>query len=196
MKKLIISAIAISSFFIATAQHAAFGVKGGLNVASVNVKTSAYSVDPRISAHFGGLAHIHLSEQFALQPELTFSGQGFKINGTGANADQHYNLNYLNLPVLLQYMFNSGFRIETGPQLGALLSAKHKVGSVQTDINSSYKTLDFSWDFGLGYLTPSGFGIDARYNPGIAKINDGESPKVTNSVFQAGVFYQFHPVRH
>jgi len=196
MKKLFISAVAIVSSFIVSAQSTAFGLKGGLNVATVHVKNSTYNVDPRISAHVGGLAHIHLSKEFALQPELTFSGQGYKISGTGTNPDQHYKLNYLNLPVLLQYMFNSGFRIETGPQLGALLSAKYKVGSVETDINSSFKTMDFGWDLGLGYLTHSGFGIDARYNLGIAKINDSESPKVTNNVFQAGVFYQFHPAKH
>ena len=196
MKKLFISSVVALSALMTNAQSTAFGIKGGLNVATVHVDNSSYNIDPRISAQVGALAHIHLSKEFALQPELTFSGQGYKVNGTGTNADQHYNLNYLNLPVLLQYMFNSGFRIETGPQLGALLNAKYKVGSSETDLNSSFKTLDFDWDFGLGYLTHSGFGVDARYNLGIAKINDSESPKVTNRVFQAGVFYQFHPMKH
>lgn len=196
MKKLFISAIVTLSYLVTNAQTTAFGLKAGLNVATVHVENSSYNIDPRISAQVGGLAHIHLSKEFALQPELTFSGQGYKINGTGANADQHYNLNYLNLPVLLQYMFNSGFRLETGPQLGTLLSAKYKVGSAETDINSSYKTLDFGWDFGLGYLAPSGFGVDARYNLGISKINDTESPAIMNRVFQAGIFYQFHHMRH
>jgi len=196
MKKLFISAVAVLSYLGINAQSTAFGLKGGLNVATVHVKNTSYNIDPRISAHVGGLAHIHLSKEFALQPELTFSGQGFKVNGTGTDADQHYNLNYLNLPVMVQYMFHSGFRIETGPQLGAMLSAKYKIGSVETDVKDAYKTLDFDWGFGLGYLTHSGFGVDARYNLGIAKINDSESPKVTNNVFQAGVFYQFHPVGH
>src|SRR5882762_10660775 len=88
MKKLLISAVAALCSLGINAQSTAFGLKGGLNVATVHVKNSSYNVDPRISAYAGGLAHIHLSKEFALQPELTFSGQGYKVNGTGANADQ------------------------------------------------------------------------------------------------------------
>ena len=196
MKKLFFITAIISGSLIAKAQHVQFGLKGGLNVATVNINNSNYNVDPRISAHVGGLAHIHLSKEFAIQPELTFSGQGYQVNGTGNNADQHVNLNYINLPVLLQYMFQSGFRIETGPQLGLLVGAKYKVGSVETDIKGSYKTVDIGWGLGAGYITKSGFGIDARYNLGLSKINDDNSAKITNRVFQVGVFYQFKTMKH
>ncbi len=196
MKKLFFITAIISGSFIANAQHVQFGLKGGLNVATVNIDNSNLNVDPRISAHVGGLAHIHLSKEFAIQPELTFSGQGYQVNGTGNNSDQHVNLSYINLPVLLQYMFESGFRIETGPQLGLLVGAKYKVGSVETDIKDSFKKVDIGWGLGLGYITKSGFGIDARYNLGLSKINDNNSDKVTNRVFQAGVFYQFKTMKH
>ncbi len=196
MKKLFFITAIISGSFIANAQHVQFGLKGGLNVATVNIDNSNLNVDPRISAHVGGLAHIHLSKEFAIQPELTFSGQGYQVNGSGTNSDQHFNLSYINLPVLLQYMFESGFRIETGPQLGLLVGAKYKVGSVETDIKDSFKKVDIGWGLGLGYITKSGFGIDARYNLGLSKINDNNSDKVTNRVFQAGVFYQFKTMKH
>lgn len=196
MKKLFFITAIISGSFIANAQHVQFGLKGGLNVATVNIDNSNLNVDPRISAHVGGLAHIHLSKEFAIQPELTFSGQGYQVNGSGNNSDQHVNLSYINLPVLLQYMFESGFRIETGPQLGLLVGAKYKVGSVETDIKDSFKKVDIGWGLGLGYITKSGFGIDARYNLGLSKINDNNSGKVTNRVFQAGVFYQFKTMKH
>jgi hypothetical protein len=88
-------------------------------------------------------------------------------------------------------MTQSGFRVETGPQIGALLSAKYKVGSVEVDVKDAYKTADFAWAFGIGYLTTSGFGVDARYNLGISKINDNNGSDITNRVFQVGVFYQF-----
>lgn len=196
MKKLFFITAIISGSFIANAQHVQFGLKGGLNVATVNIDNSNLNVDPRISAHVGGLAHIHLSKEFAIQPELTFSGQGYQVNGSGTNSDQHFNLSYINLPVLLQYMFESGFRIETGPQLGLLVGAKYKVGSVETDIKDSFKKVDIGWGLGLGYITKSGFGVDARYNLGLSKINDNNSDKVTNRVFQAGVFYQFKTMKH
>lgn len=180
----------VSVSVTAMSQHVEFGLKGGLNVSTVSVESPGAEVDSRVSGHIGGLAHIHLSSMFALQPELTFSGQGYK-----SKSDQDINLNYINLPVLLQYMAKSGFRIETGPQLGALISAKYKAPSINEDIKDNYKTLDVSWAFGAGYITKSGFGLDVRYNLGLAKINDNNLPDNKNRVFQAGVFYQFKAMK-
>ena len=191
MKKVFFVTTMILGAFFAKAQHVQFGLKAGVNSSRINVKDVSNAVDSRISFHVGGLAHIHLSDNFALQPELTYSGQGYKLNGTGNNADQFVNLGYINLPVLLQFMTKSGFRIETGPQIGALISAKYKAGAIDADIKAEYKTLDVSWDFGLGYITPSGFGVDARYNLGLSNIRENKPEKYTNRVFQAGLFYQF-----
>jgi hypothetical protein len=44
---------------------------------------------------------------------------------------------------------------------------------------------------------PSGFGFDARFNLGLAKLNNDDiSARATTRVFQAGVFYQFKALRH
>ena len=156
MKKIFFLTAMLTASLLIRAQkaHVELGLKGGLNVATIS--SPAYnSVDPRISVNFGGLAHIHLSKEIAIQPELLFSGQGAKQTIEGK--DHKTNLNYLQIPVLLQYMIGTGFRLETGPQFGALLSANSKVGNVTTDINYAYKTMDVAWVFGAGYLTPSGF---------------------------------------
>ncbi len=195
MKKVFFATTMILGAFFAKAQHVEFGLKGGVNSSKVKVKDVASAVDSRTSFHVGGLAHIHVSDHFAVQPELTFSGQGYKREGTGNNADQFVALNYINLPVLLQYMTKSGFRIETGPQVGALVSADYKEGAIDANIKSDYKTLDVSWAFGLGYITPSGFGVDARYNLGLSNIRENTAEKYMNRVFQAGVFYQFKPTK-
>ena len=102
----------------------------------------------------------------------------------------------LPISVLLQYLIGTGFRLETGPQFGALLSANSKVDNVTTDINYAYKTIDVAWVFGAGYLTPSGFGIDARYNLGLSNINDITGTKINNRVFSIGIFYQFEALKH
>ena len=146
--------------------HVELGLKGGLNVATLSSPAYNYSIDPRISANFGGLAHIHLSKEFAIQPELLFSGQGAKQTNEDRKVVKT-NLNYLQIPVLLQYLIGTGFRLETGPQFGFLLSANRKVDNVTANIKDAYKTIDVAWVFGAGYLTPSGFGIDARYNLGL-----------------------------
>jgi len=92
-------------------------------------------------------------------------------------------------------MILDGLRLQTGPQLGLLLSARIKSeNNTTSDIKDKYSTADFAWIFGAGYLFPSGFGFDARYNLGISNINvvgDYNRNKLQNRVFQLGIFYQF-----
>ena len=46
--------------------------------------------------------------------------------------------------------------------------------------------------FGAGYVLPSGFGFNGRYNLGLSKIEDGDDPGSSkNSVFQFTIFYNF-----
>jgi hypothetical protein len=163
-------------------------VKAGLNISNIHVQNSS-NPDSKASFHIGALAHIHLNQQWAVQPEIMYSGQGYKqVIG---NTDYITRLNYINIPVLAQFMFAEGFRLETGPQLGLLAAAHTKVNKVSTDIKDNFKGADFSWAFGFGYLSSVGLGVDARYNLGIANINDVSSTNVNNRVFQLGLFYQF-----
>lgn len=170
-------------------QHTEFGLRGGINISDLH-STATSSLDPRVSVFVGGLAHIHLNKYFAVQPELDYSCQGATQNADGG--DITWRFNYVTVPVLLQYMFDNGFRLQTGPQLGLLASAKRKSGATITDVSGNYTTGDFSWSFGAGYLTSSGVGVDLRYNVGINNINNtGGADKLQNRVFQAGLFYQF-----
>ncbi len=184
MKKLFSIVIAAMIFGFVQGQQTHFGVKAGVNIASVAIDNGD-DYNSKAGLHIGGLAHIHISRQFALQPELIFSMQG------GKDDNEKLKLNYLNIPLLAQYMTNDGFRLQTGPQLGILLAAERKVGDVEIDVDDDLSSVDFSWTFGAGYLFPSGFGIDARYNLGISNISDDESFEAKNRVFQVGLFYQF-----
>lgn len=188
MKKFFFVAAFFCAFITTKAQHPHWGIKGGLNVTNVDVQYGAKS-DYKVGVHFGGLAHIHLSEHFALQPELMYSNQGNER--TISNTQFKTKLHYINLPVLLQFMTGSGFRLQTGPQVGLLITAKSKVNDTETDVDDNYKTPDFSWSFGASYVTMKGFGVDARYNHGISNINDIAGNKYKNRVFQLGFFYQF-----
>lgn len=168
--------------------HTEFGVKAGVNIANVSVENST-NPDARASLYVGGLAHVHLSREFAIQPEVLYSSQGYKYTFNGV--DYKIPINYITIPILAQYMFGEGFRIETGPQPGIMVSARSKSGGNSSDVKSTFKTFDLSWAFGLGYLTHSGFGIDARYNLGLTDINNSGGGSIKNRVFAAGVFYQF-----
>jgi Outer membrane protein beta-barrel domain len=166
-----------------------FGLKAGVNISSLDVKDGV-DFDSKAGFHIGGLAHVHLSPHFAVQPEVVYSEQG------GKDGDEKWKLNYINVPVLLQYMTGNGFRLETGPQVGFDVTSKIKTGDIEEDIKSSVNTLDLSWAIGMSYLFPEGIGFDARYNFGITNVNDAETPEVRNRVFQAGIFYQFMHVMH
>jgi hypothetical protein len=166
------------------AQDTHFGLKAGLNISSLDVKDGV-DFDSKAGFHIGGLAHVHLTPHFALQPEVIYSQQG------GKDGSDKWNLNYINVPVLLQYMAGNGFRVQTGPQVGFAVSSKIKSGDIEQNIHSSINTVDFSWSLGASYLFPEGLGIDARYNLGITNVNDADVPEVRNRVFQAGLFYQF-----
>lgn len=164
------------------------GVKGGLNFSTLN-KDMDDNAETKTGVHLGLFAHIHLSDHFALQPELLFSSQGANYN-----SDRTDKFNYINLPILVQYMFDNGFRLETGPQLGILASAKTEVGNMETDVKTGYKKAELAWAFGIGFLSKGGFGVDARYNLGLTDISKNEAG-IKNNVFQLGVFYQFRKMK-
>ena len=189
MRKVFIAlTLLIATAGVASAQHVEFGVKGGLNESKFsNADGSDYKFNP--SFHLGVLAHVHLNKMFAVQPELVYSVQGTKFK-TG-NENFKYNLNYINIPVLLQLMTENGFRFETGPQVGFLASANAKSGNESDDIKNNFKSTAISWAFGVGYITASKLGFDARYNAGLTDIAKSNEINVKNSVLQVGIFYQF-----
>lgn len=188
MKKILILSLLAFSFSNLQAQAPSFGLKVGSNFSNLEVKNGSSS-DYITGIHLGGLAHVHLSKQWALQPEIVFSGQGGSF--TTGSLTNKFALNYINVPVLLQYMFDNGFRLQAGPQIGFLVSAKNKSNSLEADLKNDYKSADVSFPIGLGYLFDSGLGIDGRWVPGISQINK-TGDATTNNVFQLGLFYQFH----
>jgi len=187
MKKTIIFVTSLFLLFAAKAQDVHFGVKGGVNVSQLHFNDNTTS-GSKVGIHLGVLAHIHTSSKtWAIQPELFYSMEGAKNVG---NSGVTYNLNYVNVPVLLQYMFENGFRLEGGPQIGFLLSANTKGGGVTID-DKGFKSTAFSIPLGIGYLTSSGWGLDARYVFGLSDVNDlHDGQTIQSNVFQLGIFYQ------
>jgi len=186
MNKAILFLVAslISVAGIAQRENVQLGIKGGVNLSGYNGNINSNS--SRTGFHIGGLVHIHtLNPRLAIQPEIVFSTQGASFNNGTDKID------YINIPFLLQYLGRGGLRLETGPQVGALVSAKFEDNDgVEYDIKNQIKQSDLSWAFGLGFLSHTGLGIDARYNLGLSDITKGRG-NVKNSVWQFGLFYQF-----
>jgi hypothetical protein len=188
MKKISLFVFALFLGALSFAQDARFGLKGGLNVATTT-NSQGGERGSRLGLNAGVLAHIHLDPMWAIQPEVVYSSQGAKY--TVLDGEHELALNYINIPVQVQYMFNNGFRVQTGPQVGFLATVKDKLNGAETGIFSSddFKSVDFSWSVGLGYQGASGLGIDGRYNFGLSNINDAGTATVHNNVFQIGLFY-------
>ena len=188
MKKIILSFLFVAGFAAANAQQVMFGLKAGLNVStfSGSDNNGAKSI---AGFHAGGLVNIPVSGGFSVQPELLYSGQGAKASSDGYTITQ--TLNYLNIPVLAKYTFTGGFSVETGPQIGFLLSAKGKVNGVSADNKELFKSSDFAWGFGVEYTSSANIGGSIRYTYGLNKIEKTDPGKVYNSVFQIGIHYMF-----
>jgi hypothetical protein len=169
----------------ATAQNVNIGVKAGLNSFTIQTDNSP-GYDSKTGLHLGLLGHIHLNDQYAFQPEFVYSMQGAKSGNTDINLD------YINIPLLVQYMFDNGFRIQAGPQIGLLLNAKAENGS-SADITDDFKSIELGLSVGVGYVhPPTGFGVGARYNAGLTDITETRNEKSTNRGLQIGVFYLFN----
>ena len=201
MKKLLFVLFAVASFTMANAQgigNFQFGVKGGLNLSTITVSNgfNGYSYSTLPSFNAGVFLKVPVIRFFSVQPELNYSGQGFKADdGSGGTYSEH--VNYLNIPVLGKFTTRTGFFLETGPQLGLKLNAKDRENGISQDVSSAYKNADFSWVFGAGFKIPMApVGFDLRYNVGISNVaNDSYYGNgygqygVRNVVFQLDVFF-------
>lgn len=200
MKRLLIVLIAGVSFTVANAQGSVqFGVKGGLNLSNATVSDgyNGYSFSNLANFNLGVFLKVPVARFFSIQPEVYYSGQGFKDvdQNTGYTYSEH--INYLNIPLLAKFTIPVGFFLETGPQLGLKLNAKEKEAGISTDVSTDYKSADFSWVIGAGYKIPMApVAIDLRYNFGISNIandpNYGSSvgqPGLRNGVFQLDLMF-------
>lgn len=218
MKKLtltLLGLVAISTSAVAQ-QEVKFGPKAGVNFATLNGK-DAEDAKMLIGFHVGAFAEIKFNEKFAVQPEVVFSAQGAKTEGsrTIAGVTTSYEgtskINYINVPIMAKYYVAPSFAIEVGPYVGFLATAngesKTTVGSVTTETDVDMKDQMNSVDFGVGagvsFNMENGFFIGARYNLGLAKTGKefkqnvggvevtAEAADMKNGVIQVGVGYKF-----
>lgn len=189
MKKIsfILSTVLIG--FAANAQVVNFGLKGGLNMATV-ANNENNNIENRTAYHAGVFANIPMNSQIAIQPEAIYSSQGAKY--PFGNDKLSLELNYVNIPVMVQAMVGRGFYGEVGPQLGFLTSVSDKVNGRELGAvdKNDFKSTDVSLGVGLGYKGPSGFGLGARYNFGLTNINNSGTANIKNNVLQVGLMLQ------
>lgn len=183
------------------AQTFQWGIKAGGNLStftsSGNSTYSSFSMQAGWNA--GVFTNFMLGDHFSISPEVLYSRVGAKIkttttqNDVNVSTDDHLRLSYVNVPVMAKYKFTGGFFIETGPEVNFNVSSSRWQNQSVKDLTNG---AEFAWGLGLGYQSPSGFGIGARYNQGISrvdKVGDATWNDITlhNSSFMLDLFWTF-----
>lgn len=185
MKKVLFFALILASAS-AYSQGFQLGLKGGVNIS--NYTGGDLENSSIVGFHAGATVAYLLGDHFSIQPEVLFSAQGAKVKGIGNN-EEKFTVKYINLPVLAKVRFTGGFYLEAGPQVGFKIDENVPDNTIE----NFAKDLDLSVAAGLGYHSPIGLGIGARYNAGLSKVGDfnvnNVDPDFKNSTIQFFVFY-------
>ena len=190
--KLVTLLIATGLFFTAAAQSFHLGIKAGANINKLTGKS--FNEEFSYSYHAGAFAEIGLGDKFVLQPEVLFSELTAK---TSSSIDSIYTnisnggaskvkLQYIAIPLLLNYKLSNSFMIQAGPQYGIKLDNSK---SLQQNGKDAFKSGDFSVMAGL-QLKFGPIRIYGRYVVGLSELNDiDKKDKWKTQTIQAGLGY-------
>lgn len=174
-KGVILFLLLINSISLKAQEGFKYGVKFGLNAA--DLITDESKVSPRATFHFGAEIEYRLENQWGFQSELIYNRLGNVRRGTneaGVKFDNTLALDYINIPVLVNYYISEGLYINAGPQVGFLVRADQEetlgFDSTRQSVASKYNSIDFSGVFSVGYLTEWGFNVGLRYQHGFIDV--------------------------
>lgn len=183
----------LAALFLSSALMAQFhiGIKGGANI----TKVDGYSFKDRFTYgyHVGGFAEIKLANKLWLQPEVLFnqysttldSNYNHVYNDVFSSGQWSVKLNYLSIPILLNYRLIGNFlSLQAGPQFSILMSQDKNL--LQNGAQA-FKNGDFSMLGGV-QLKLSAIRITGRYAIGLRDINDiGNSDEWKSQGFQVSL---------
>ncbi len=171
-----------------------FGIKGGANF--TNMTSDGFEDNnSRTGFHLGVLAEIPVSDRFSIQPEVLYSTQGTKDEGS--NYTDEYNLDYIQVPVIAKFYIIDGLALEAGPSFNFLVDEDYKYESGLLDIRTDSElasTFEFGGALGASYKFNNGFFLNGRYLAGFTDAFDSDSfdeDAIKNNGFQLGVGFIF-----
>ncbi|MGN6400139.1 MAG: porin family protein [Flavisolibacter sp.] len=147
----------------------AFGLKGGINLASIKNEGPGYGKS-RIGFNAGALLQLRLQDKILLRPELLYSVKGYRTASTQFLEEATVSLNYINVPVLVGFQPARNLSLLLGPEFGFLNSARSKVGNNTTDVSRIYNDFDIGADLGVAYHFNKNMGLELRYNYGLTNL--------------------------
>ena len=178
-KNLIFASLALGLISItgiqAQEKTASYGFKGGLNFS--NLYTDNVDDNNVLTGFNAGLyAKFPISKGIAIQPEISYTTKGAELvyNNAFVKGVAKFNVNYIEVPVLLVMNITDNFNLHVGPYAAYMVSGKTSNDSNLISTQRELDTKDFNkFDAGLA----GGLGIDldvvnfgVRYNYGLTKI--------------------------
>jgi hypothetical protein len=181
------------------AQSFQLGIKGGGNLESFAGSDGSGYTSHYFQAGWnaGVFTNFWLGNHFAIAPEVLYTTAGAEIKTTNSENNQNVYVNnqlhlaYLSIPVMAKVRFTGGFYLETGPEINFNVSnSSYQNETVKSFTNGA----DFAWGAGLGYQSPIGLGIGARYNVGLTRVDNVNQAQWNdvdwrNSGFQLDLFW-------
>ena len=161
-------------------QKFGLGLKVGQNFSKVD---NIVVVHNAASYHAGATMQIGFSKGFSIAPEVLLSQT--KLEASPSTAEllvnpsfkpETYHLNYLTIPILLQYNLVKSFLIQAGPQYGVLLD-QSKDGTENARV--AFSSGEFSI-VGGAKLNLGGFFLYGRYVIGMNNI--GSPTQLLNNI--------------
>jgi Outer membrane protein beta-barrel domain len=185
--KLLALVLSVMIFSAAHSQGFHLGIKGGANINKLTGKS--FNDEFSFGYHLGGFAEIGLGKKFSVQPEVVFNQ--FKQDTTSRFSDVYklndvskIKLNYLSIPILLNYRVSDFLSLQAGPQFGILMDQNAKLIQNGKD---AFKKGDFSMLGGV-QLKFSSVRIYGRYALGLSNLNDVDNQeKWKSQSFQIGI---------
>ncbi len=150
------------------------GVKAGANIVKVDGKS--FKEEFRYGYNLGGFAEIGLSPKFSFQPEVMFNQYSTTLDSNYksiyenviASNQSKIKLNYLSIPLLLDYKFIGPIHLQAGPQFSVLMSQDK---NFLQNGREAFKNGDFSLVAGA-QVKLAQLRVTGRYIIGLSNIND------------------------
>ncbi len=191
MKRIFFS-LAILMIISTTAfsQKLHIGFKGGTSINKLSGKS--FKEEFSFGYHLGGFFEVGLGKKFAIQPEILFSQSNVDTSGSFSSVYQFkqldkVKLNYLNIPILLNFKPAKILTLQVGPQFGILTN---KSNTLLQNGKEAFKGGDFSMLGGV-QINISHLTIYGRYVLGLSNINNiDNNEKWKNQSFQLGIGFR------
>jgi hypothetical protein len=188
MKTKLLALLSLVLFTQAAMAQFHLGVKGGVNITKVEGK--AFKDEFRYGYHLGGFAEIGLGGKLGIQPEVLWSQNQTRVDSSFSDVYenslqisnyQDVTLNYLSIPILLNYKLGSLMTLQAGPQFGILLDQSK---TLLDNGQEAFKKGDFSL-VGGAQIHIAKIRLQGRYFVGLNNISDvGDQNKWNNQGFQ------------